>query len=98
MSQKSRYVVLCVDPVTNKVVFLYSEGNKASKPPTEALVRMTTDPAGLTNLVYQDKSTTVEVFPLEELSTQHWQGNYLTVHSVQPPARTGQQVHLERDS
>ena len=25
MSQESRYVVLCVDPVTNKVVFLNSE-------------------------------------------------------------------------
>ena len=36
MNQKSRYVVLCMDPVTNKVVFLNSEGKKASKPPTEA--------------------------------------------------------------
>ena len=98
MNQKSRYVVLCVDPVTNKVVFLNSEGKKASKPPTEALVRMTTDPAKLTNLVYQDKSTTVEVVPFEKLSTQHWQGNNLAVHSVQSPARADQQVHLEKDS
>ena len=98
MSQESRYVVLCVDPVTNKVVFLNSEGKKASKAPTGALVRVTTDPAKLTNLVYKDKSTTVEVVPLEELSTQHWQGNYLTDHSVQPPARANQQVHLEKDS
>ena len=67
MSQESRYVVLCVDPVTNKVVFLNSEGKKASKPPTGALVRLTTDPAKLTNLVYQDKSTTVEVVPLDIL-------------------------------
>ena len=65
MSQESRYVVLCVDPVTNKVVFLNSEGKKASKAPTGALVRVTTDPAKLTNLVYQDKSTTVEVVPLD---------------------------------
>ena len=65
MSQESRYMVLCVDPVPNKVVLLNSEGKKASKPPTEALVRMTTDPAKLTNLVYQDKSTTVEVVPLD---------------------------------
>ena len=65
MSQESRYVVLCVDPVTNKVVFLNSEGKKASKAPTGALVRVTTDPAKLTNLVYQDKSSTVEVNPLD---------------------------------
>ena len=98
MNQKSRYVVLCVDPVTNKVVFLNSEGKKASKAPTGALVRVTTDPAKLTNLVYQDKSTTVEVVPFEKLSTQHWQGNNLAVHSVQSPARADQQVHLEKDS
>ena len=58
-------MVLCVDSVSNKFVFLNSEGKKASNPPTEALVRMTTDPAKLTNLIYQDKSTTVEVVPLE---------------------------------
>ena len=58
-------MVLCVDPVTNKFVFLNGEGKKASKPPTGALVRLTTDPAKLTNLVYQDKSTTVEVVPLD---------------------------------
>ena len=56
-------MVLCVDPVTNKFVFLNSEGKKVSKALTGALVRMTTDPAKLTNLVYQDKSTTVEVAP-----------------------------------
>ena len=65
MSQEIRYVVLCVDPVTNKVVFLNSEGKKASKAPTGAQVRVTTDPAKLSSLVYQDKSTTVEVVPLD---------------------------------
>ena len=65
MSQEIRYVVLCVDPVTNKVVFLNSEGKKASKAPTGAQVRVTTDPAKLSSLVYHDKSTTVEVVPLD---------------------------------
>ena len=58
-------MVLCVDSVSNKFVFLNSEGKKASKAPTGALVRVTTDPAKLTKLVYQDKSTTVEVVPLD---------------------------------
>ena len=70
MSQESHYMVLCVDPVTNRFFFLSSEGKKVSKTLTGALVKMATD----------------------------WQGNNLTVHSVQPPARANQQVHLERDS
>ena len=65
MSQESRDMVLCVDPVTNKFFFLNSVGKKVSKTLTGALVRMATDPAKLNNLVYQDKSTTVEVVPLD---------------------------------
>ena len=52
MSQESRDMVLCVDPVTNKFFFLNSEGKKVSKTLTGALVRMATDPAKLNNLVY----------------------------------------------
>ena len=55
MSQESHYMVLCVDPVTNRFFFLSSEGKKVSKTLTGALVKMATD----------------------------WQGNNLTVHSVQ---------------
>ena len=66
-----------MDPVPNKVVLLNSEGKKASKPPTEALVRMTTDPAKLTNLVYQDRSTTVEVVPFEKLEAAVWTSSQL---------------------
>ena len=52
MSQESHYMVLCVDPVTNRFFFLSSEGKKVSKTLTGALVRMVTDPAKLDNLVY----------------------------------------------
>ena len=45
-------MVLCVDSVSNKFVFLNSEGKKVSKTLTGALVGMATDPPKINNLVY----------------------------------------------
>ena len=64
MSMEARYVVLCVDPVSNKVVYINAEGKKSNKAPTGVMVRVTTDPAKLNSLVFHDRSTTVEVIPL----------------------------------
>ena len=41
---EARYVVLCVDPVSNKVVYINAEGKKSNKAPTGVMVRVTTDP------------------------------------------------------
>lgn len=58
------YVVLCLDPVSNRVYFINKDGMKATRAPTGAKVRVPTDMAKLTHLFYHEKAVTVEVGPI----------------------------------